>query len=369
MNAFMKMFQPANTASRAVKRRQVYATTSSGFFQKSLPRAATALTVLLLAGCARMDMGSQQAKTVATGAAAGANATNANVQLETCEFSLGTVSLVENQEAGWYTILTRQYRLPPASQLLRLMIQQSNCFVVVERSATGMRAMGRERALMGSGEMRGGSGMGKGQIVASDYALSPEVIFSQPNASGRGGLLGVAAGVLGILIGVGQTHEVSTLLTLVDTRSGVQVSIAEGSAANTDFSGFAGVAGGSAGGTLGGYANTAEGKVIAAAFMDGYNQMVRALRGYRAQAVPGQGLGGGGRLAVDGGGAPAHTAAGNGVIPLKTAQERLNRLGYDAGVADGIMGRQTSNALTRFQIDHNLPPTGRLDAPTSNALQ
>jgi len=337
--------------------------------RKPLQWAAPAVTALLLAGCSTMDMGSQQAKTVATGAAAGAHATHANVQLETCDAAMGTVSLEENQDAGWYTILTGYYRLPPASQLLRLMIQQSNCFVVVERSRTGMRAMGRERALMGSGEMRGGSSMGKGQIVASDYALSPEVIFSQPNASGRAGLLGIAAGVLGILVGVGQTHEISTLLTLVDTRSGVQVSIAEGSAANTDFSGFAGAAGGSAGGTLGGYANTAEGKVIAAAFMDGYNQMVRALRNYRAQTVPGQGLGGGGRLRVDGGAAPAQTAAGTGLISLRTAQERLNRLGYDAGAADGIMGRQTSNALTRFQIDHNLPRTGRLDVVTSNALQ
>jgi len=341
--------------------------------QKTLQRAVPIVAAVLLAGCSTMDVGSQQAKTVATGAAAGANATNANVQLETCDVALGTVSLIENQDAGWYTILTNHYRLPPASQLLRLMIQQSNCFVVVERSQTGMRAMGRERALMGSGEMRGGSAMGKGQIVASDYALSPEIIFSQPNASGRAGLLGIAAGVLGILVGVGQTHEVSTLLTLVDTRSGVQVSIAEGSAANTDFSGFAGVAGGSAGGsaggTLGGYTNTAEGKIIAAAFMDGYNQMVRALRNYRAQTVSGQGLGGGGRLRVDGSAPPAQTAADNALIPLRTAQERLNRLGYDAGAADGIMGRQTSNALIRFQIDRNLPRTGRLDAQTSNALQ
>jgi len=347
----------------------VVARLGTGFCSTSLRRAIPAVVALLLAGCSTMDMGSQRAKTVATGAAAGANATHTNVQLETCDVAMGTVSLVENQTAGWYTILTDYYRLPSTSQLLRLMIQQSNCFVVVERGRTGMYAMGRERALMGSGEMRGGSDMGKGQIVASDYALSPEIIFSQPNARGGGGLLGIATAVLGILVGEGQTHEISTLLTLVDTRSGVQVSIAEGSAANTDFGGFVGVAGRSAGGTLGGYTNTAEGKVIAAAFMDGYNQMVRALRNYRAQTVPGQGLGGGGRLRVDGSATPMHTAVSQGLIPLKTAQERLNRLGYDAGVADGIMGRQTSNALSRFQIDRNLPPTGRLDALTSSALQ
>jgi hypothetical protein len=48
---------------------------------------------------------------------------------------------------------------------------------------------------------------------------------------------------------------------------------------------------------LGGYQSTPQGKVIAAAFMDGYNNMVIALRNYRAQEVQG-GLGKGGTLKV-----------------------------------------------------------------------
>ena len=43
--------------------------------------------------------------------------------------------------------------------------------------------------------------------------------------------------------------------------------------------------------------------------MDAFNQMVRSLRNYRAQTVRGQGLGGGGRLGVDGGAAPSQTSA------------------------------------------------------------
>ena len=98
-----------------------------------------------------MKMGSPEAKTVATGAAGGAISTNANTALEKCASPLGTVSLVENVNAGWYTILRDPYRLPPTANLLRLMIQQSNCFVVVERSAAGTAAMNRERDLMASG--------------------------------------------------------------------------------------------------------------------------------------------------------------------------------------------------------------------------
>ena len=275
---------------------------------------AAAGVAVLLAGCetTNMKMGSQDAKTVATGAAGGASASGENTQLEKCASPLGTVSLVENEYAGWYTILRNEYRLPPTANLLRLLIQQSNCFVVVERGAAGMRAMNRERELMGSGQMRGGSNFGGGQMVASDYGMSPEIIFSEGNTGGIGGALGGliggrGGGLLGAVAAGTKTREASTMLTLVDNRSGVQVAASEGSASKTDFGGMGALFGGVAGGGLGGYQNTPQGKVITAAFMDAYNQMVRAVRNYRAQRVQGQGLGGGGRLGVDGGAAPSQT--------------------------------------------------------------
>ena len=280
------------------------------------PLAAIAAGALLLTGCAATDMqmGSQSAKTMATGSAAGGATSGESSQLERCESPLGTVSLIENQSAGWYTVLTGEYKLPPTANLLRLLVQQSNCFVVVERGAAGMNAMTRERALMQSGEMRGGSNFGRGQMVASDYGLSPEIVFSNSDAGGLGGALGglVGGGRGRAIASLGaslQTKEASALLTLIDNRSGVQVAAAEGSASKTDFAGFAGLGGLSAAGGIGGYTRTPQGKVIAAAFMDAFNQMVRSLRNYKAQTVRGQGLGGGGRLGVDGGAAPSQTSA------------------------------------------------------------
>lgn len=353
-----------------------------------LPRLsalAIALTAaVLLSGCetTNMRMGSADAKTVATGSAAGAATDAASSELERCESSLGTVSLIENQQAGWYTILRDQYRLPPTANLLRLLVQQSNCFVVVERGAAGMNAMTRERALMQSGEMRQGSNFGQGQMVASDYGLSPEIIFQNHNAGGAsaslGGLVGGRAG--GLLAAIGgslNTKEASTLLTLIDNRSGVQVAASEGSAAKTDFGAMGQLLGGSGGARLGGYSNTAEGKVIAAAFMDAFNQMVRSLRNYKAQTVRGQGLGGGGRLGVDGAAPPSQTsapraaaggAAGAPGLALKDAQARLNELGYNAGVPDGAMGGKTTAALRAFQKDRGIAQSGRLDAATAGEL-
>ncbi len=282
--------------------------------KRKLAVLAAATAAVLLAGCetTSMKMGSPDAKTVATGSAAGAATSGESGQLEKCASPLGTVSLVENQDAGWYTILRNEYRLPPTANLLRLLVQQSNCFVVVERGGAGMRAIHRERELMQSGEMRGGSNFGKGQMVASDYGLSPEIVFSADDAGGVGGLLGGLIGggrgrAVAAIGGGMQTRQASALLTLVDNRSGVQVAASEGSASKTDLNLFGGLAGGRAGAGLGGYTNTPQGKVISAAFMDAFNQMVRSLRNYRAQSVQGQGLGGGGRLGVDGGAAPSQT--------------------------------------------------------------
>ncbi|WP_371813823.1 peptidoglycan-binding protein [Diaphorobacter sp. HDW4A] len=334
---------------------------------------AAACAAVVLTGCETTDMkmGSSESKTVATGAAGGSSTANASSQLERCQAPLGTVSLVENQDAGWYTILRNEYRLPPTANLLRLLVQQSNCFIVVERSAAGMRAMDRERQIMGSGEMRGGSNFGKGQMVASDYAMSPEIIFSNSDAGGIGGALGglIGGGRGAAVAAIGgslKTREASAMLTLVDNRSGVQVSASEGSASKSDFAGFGGIFGGSAAGGLGGYQNTAQGKVITAAFMDAYNQMVVALRSYRAQSVQGQGLGGGGRLGVDGAAAPSQTRAGAS-MSTREAQARLQEMGYNV-VPDGSMGAKTMNAIRAYQKDQGLSQSGRLDKATVDAL-
>ncbi|ARU03543.1 peptidoglycan-binding protein [Comamonas serinivorans] len=269
----------------------------------------------LLAGCetTNMKMGSANPNSEVTGGAAGSSSQNTTTSLERCAEPMGTVSLVENQNAGWYTILRNEYRLPPTANLLRLLVQQSNCFVVVERSAAGMNAMSRERDLMQSGEMRSGSNFGKGQMVASDYGLSPEIIFNEDNTGGAvaglAGLFGSRGRAVGAIAGSAKTREASTMLTLVDNRSGVQVSASQGSASKTDLSIFGGLMGGGAAGGLGGYSNTPQGKVISAAFIDAYNQMVISLRNYKAQTVRGQGLGGGGRLSVDGAAAPSQTSA------------------------------------------------------------
>jgi curli biogenesis system outer membrane secretion channel CsgG len=249
-------------------------------------------------------MGSSGSKTVVTGAAGGGTGQNANASFERCSESFGTLALLEDQDEDWYYVIIHEYRLPPASKLLRLMAQQSNCFVVVERDRQGMKAMEKERALQTSGEMRQGSNFGKGQMVAADYTLSPSVTFSSNDSGGMGAAVGTllstfggSAGTAVGAVGGMKKREASTMLTLVENRSGVQIAAAEGSASKFDFGLLGGIFSGSGGVGLGGYEKTPEGKILAAAFADSFNQMVRALKNYQAQEVKG-GLGKGGTLKV-----------------------------------------------------------------------
>jgi curli biogenesis system outer membrane secretion channel CsgG len=242
-------------------------------------------------------------KTTATGGAGGANAEGASSQLERCDESLGTLAVVEDQTAPWYGQLS-QYKLGSTIPVLRMMVQQSNCFVVVERG----RALGnmmQERALEQSGEMREGSNFGKGQMVSADYTMSPSITFSQKGTGGVGAVLGGLFGRVASTVAGGlKSNEASTTLIMIDNRSGVQLAAAEGSAKNFDFNLFGGMFGGGMGGGAGGFTNTPEGKILTAAFMDSYNKLVRAVRNYEAQQVKG-GLGTGGRLGVQGGKTPA----------------------------------------------------------------
>jgi len=267
-------------------------------------RAGIAAGLLACAGLAAAQEVGGGSKGAVTGAAGGASAEGANSTLERCDQALGTIGVVEDQNAGWYRTL-QSYKLGSTVPVLRMMIQQSNCFVVVERGAA-MQNMQMERQLQQSGEMRQGSNFGGGQMVAADYTMSPSIQFSQ-NTGGIGGALGGLSrslGVLGAIAGGIKTSEASTTLLMIDNRSGVQLAAAEGTAKNTDFALFGSAYGWAGAGGAGGYSSTPEGKIIIAAFADSYNQLVKVVRNYRAQTVQG-GLGTGGALGVQGGTTPS----------------------------------------------------------------
>ncbi len=181
------------------------------------PFALAAFAGLLLSGCGSTAPSLGGNKGVVSGAAGGGTAEGNNSQLEKCGETLGTVALQEETNAPWYYELRRN-QLGSTLPVLRLMIQQSNCFVIVERGRA-MNNMMRERELEASGEMRQGSNFQKGQMVSADYTMSPAIQFSGRTGGGSAGLLTGKLGVLGAVAGNVKRNEASTTLLLIDNRA------------------------------------------------------------------------------------------------------------------------------------------------------
>ena len=211
--------------------------------------------------------------------AAGTEGSVGDNGLEHCDKPMAAMAVVEPQNE--ILIALRRYNLSSPVGLIRMMIQQSNCFIVLERGA-GMQNMMQERQLAAAGQAREGSNIGGGQMVAADFIMTPAVVFSENNAGGGGGavagLLGRRAGAIGAIAGGIKFKEAQTSMLVADSRSGVQVAAAEGSTKKADLRLGAGLFGGGMGAAGGGYGNTNEGKIIAAAFMDNYNKVVTVVR-------------------------------------------------------------------------------------------
>jgi hypothetical protein len=212
--------------------------------------------------------------------AAGTSTSTGNPSIQHCEKPMGAIAVVEPQDVVLQSL--NRYNLSSPTSLIRMMIQQSNCFIVVERGVA-MQNMKQERALSGSGELRSGSNIGGGQMVGADYILTPNVIFSEKNAGGLGaGLAGLVPGTSGSLLGAAagglKFKEAQTSMLVADSRSGVQVAAAEGSTKKADLSLGGALFGAGGGGGVGGYGNTNEGKIIAAAFLDNYTKIVQVVK-------------------------------------------------------------------------------------------
>jgi curli biogenesis system outer membrane secretion channel CsgG len=199
-------------------------------------------------------------------------------ELEKCDKPYGSLAVAEPQDVVISHLL--QYGLQSPTGLIRMMVQQSNCFVVVERGRA-MQNLMQERQLAESGELRRGSNMGKGQMVTADYVLTPDAVFSSKDSGGIGGALGglgVFGAVAGLVAAGLKFKSAQTSMLLADSRTSLQLASATGTAEKTDWSIGGLLVGGSAAGGLGAYTSTPEGKVIAASYLDNWNNIVRSIR-------------------------------------------------------------------------------------------
>ena len=211
-----------------------------------------------------------------------------------CAQPIGNLAVEEPQRNWW-----GQLNLGSPEALIKVFVQQSGCFSLVDRGA-GLAAAQRERALASGGNLQQGSNVGGGQIVAADYVLIPDIISQNANASGNnigaalGGFLGRAS-PLGALAGSlsfnSSTADVTLAITNVRTTQVMGTIDGHGSKTDIGFGVGGGIFGyggfGAAGAT--GYNNTEIGQVITLAYLDAYTKLIDQLGGTGAGgAAPAQ---------------------------------------------------------------------------------
>src|SRR5258708_13086484 len=140
---------------------------------------------VLLAGAA-LGMG-------ATGGLAGTGKEQGQqkeAEIPRCARPLGNLA-VEEPQRNWWTEL----KLGSPEALIKIFVQQSGCFSLVDRGA-GLAAAQRERALSSGGALQQGANLGGGPIVSAAHRLDPHMISH--NANPRGNNFGAALrGLLG----------------------------------------------------------------------------------------------------------------------------------------------------------------------------
>lgn len=194
-----------------------------------------------------------------------------------CARKLGTVSIADGDDPSPWT----QYSLAPPSKLLKVLVQRSGCFTLVDRG-TGLNAAQRERDIGNGLGLQRRSNVGQGQVRAADYVLIAEIQGANSNVSGNGaaaGIGGLLGGRVGGLIGGMRSKkmEANTILSLTNVRTTETIATEEGYAAKNNLSigggGFFAIAGG----VGGGYDNTEIGRIVTLSFIQAYSRMVNSL--------------------------------------------------------------------------------------------
>lgn len=212
----------------------------------------------------------------------------ATADVPVCTRKLGTLSIVDGDDPSGWT----QFQLAAPQKLLKVIVQRSGCFNLVDRGS-GLSAAQRERDIGGSLGLQARSNVGQNQIKAADYVLVAELQAANSNSQGSGAagaIGGIFGGPVGGLLGgiKSKKLEANTVLSVTNVRTTETIATVEGYAAKNDisFGGgggfFAGVGVGAVGG---GYDNTDIGRIVTLAFIDAYSKLVIELGGVQPGGV------------------------------------------------------------------------------------
>jgi curli biogenesis system outer membrane secretion channel CsgG len=213
-----------------------------------------------------------------------AKAEEKQAQIPTCTRRLGALAVRQPMNKWWEGL-----GLESPEALLKIFVQQSGCFTLVDRGA-GFELAQQERALAAGGQLQGGANIGGGQIRAADYILVPDIV-TKGGGSGMnvGGLVGGFAGALVSSISI-SSSTADVTLAMTNVRTTEQEAMTQGHGSKTDVGfglGGGGIFGGGfAGAGISSYQKTAIGQVVVLAYIDAYTKLVTQMGGLSA-AEPG----------------------------------------------------------------------------------
>jgi curli biogenesis system outer membrane secretion channel CsgG len=210
-------------------------------------------------------------------------------QIPRCGHKIGTLAIVEPDNQWW-----RELNLGSPEAILRVFVQQSGCFTLVNRGRS-MQSRAMEKALAEDGELQRGSQVEKKhQVIAAQYFMEPNIVSTNKNSGGGGagaavgGLLGHLGGGWGVVGGLAggisvKKGEANVTLSLVNAATTEEEALTEGYFRKRDLSwaggGGAGWWGGFGAAGATGYQNTEIGQIIVLAYLDAYKKLVTQLGG------------------------------------------------------------------------------------------
>lgn len=186
---------------------------------------------------------------------------------DVCLDPVGTLRIHEPEQSAW-----SEFGLSAPTRVLQAIVNESNCFRVLDRSA-GFDAAQQERALAMTGQLANGQSLAGAQMLGADYVLVPGIIGQNAKAGGS------AVSASNLLGGIGLKSRKKTaevVLTLMDVRTSEQIISVTGEAKIADLSLSASAQDGSGNAaSASSWSNTEIGKVIRKAYEDSYTKMIR----------------------------------------------------------------------------------------------
>jgi hypothetical protein len=187
-------------------------------------------------------------------------------ELVRCERPLGSAAVLEPDANVMASLQAVGLQSP--TPVIRMMMMQSNCFRVI-----------------------GDSLAQPGQRPTVKWLIAPAVALTDTSASDGGFIGNLAGNILPRNVGLGdvsvRTKEAQTSLLLTDAATGEQKAAAPGVGRSSDlgataafFSRRGNVV------NVAAYADTPEGKVVSASFIDSYNKLVAQVRGFAPPPAP-----------------------------------------------------------------------------------